>query len=109
MTRKKVIAAVIVAMLLVVAALLLLHKKHDEDLLPVRLTAIQTTKGWGYEIFVDGKIFIKQETLPAVTGDRSFRSKEEALVVGNLAVEKIVRGKMPAITTEELRSLKVLE
>ena len=79
-----------------------------DRMLPITMNAIQTAGGgWGYEIFVDGKIFIKQENVPAVSGYRSFESKEQALAVGNLAVKKLVKGQLPSITKTELKSLGV--
>lgn len=78
-------------------------------MLPVTINAITTTGGWGYEIFVDGKIFIKQERVPAVQGFRSFKTKDQALAVGNLAVKKIVQGQIPSITVSELKTLGVVE
>lgn len=111
-TRKKAIPVIILAGILAVSVLVMFFVKNENrqnDLLPVTLTAIKTNHGWGYQILVDGKIFIKQESLPAVSGEVSFKNKEQALAVGNLAVKKIVSGKMPSITIEELKLLKVLD
>ena len=108
-TKKKTILMAILIAISAISVLLLSHKKQEDDMLPVRLSAIQTAKGWGYEIFVDEKVFIKQESVPAIGGNKPFRDKDQALAVGNLAVKKIVNGKMPAITIDELKALKVLE
>lgn len=108
--RKKIFIVAIVAIIVISISALLLPSRHKEDdLLPVQLSAIKSGSGWGYEIFVDNKIFIKQECIPAVSGRQSFKNKDQALAVGNLAVKKIVNGKMPVITIKDLKTLGVVE
>lgn len=77
--------------------------KGEDDRLPISLKAIKTSVGWGYEIAVDGKTFIRQSTLPAVDGNIPFFTREEALFVGTQAMAKLKAGKMPQITTAELK------
>ncbi len=110
-TKKNVFIAFVASLFIVLLIVLVYdpHKKRGDDLLPVNLTAIRTPYGWGYKIFVDNKIFITQETIPAIEGNHPFKSKEAALAVGKLTVKKLVSGKIPSITPEELDSLKVLE
>lgn len=98
-----------VAVIILVIASIISSCNRADDKLPVALTAMQTSKGWGYEIFVDGKIFIKQPYIPVIAGEQGFKSKEQALAVGNIAVKKIVMGKTPVITKDELKSLQILE
>ena len=38
--------------------------------------------GWGYSIDVNGKKFIRQETIPVLQGQRPFKTKEHAEKVG---------------------------
>ena len=76
-----------------------------DDKLPLQLTAIQTSNGWGYEVYVDNKLYIKQENIPGVSGFQYFKTKEDALKIGNLIVEKMKHGKkFPAVSLEELKT-----
>lgn len=71
----------------------------------------ETTKkvtGWGYDIYVDGKLNIHQPILPGVPGNQSFQSEESAKKVGMFALNKIKQtGGLPTITIKELDSLGV--
>jgi hypothetical protein len=55
----------------------------------VQVLPIQTSIGWGYEVQVDGKPFIRQEFVPAIFGRRGFDTKEQAITVGNKVVSNI--------------------
>ncbi|HVZ55718.1 MAG TPA: DUF4907 domain-containing protein [Chitinophagaceae bacterium] len=82
-------------------------KGRGEDRLPLEARAIQGTYGWGYEVLVDKKVFIHQEYIPAVQGYHGFSSKEDALRVASLAMNKIHLGKVPVISVHELDSLGI--
>jgi hypothetical protein len=73
----------------------------------VELKAIQTPKGWGYDILTDGKIYIHQNIIPAVPGEYGFRTKEDALVVGQKVYERVVAGQMPMVSVEEIRAMGI--
>ena len=105
--KKNKVTTFLTISLIAVACVVFFTKKSNKenDLLPVTLKAVQTSNGWGYEILVDGKVYIHQENIPAINGNKSFRSKSDALFVGNKAIKKLVegKGKLPVITVEELK------
>ncbi|HMJ46009.1 MAG TPA: DUF4907 domain-containing protein [Ferruginibacter sp.] len=66
------------------------------------------TKGWGYDIYNEGRLYIHQPHIPAVPGNNGFRSQQNAEKAGNFAVYKIRHNIMPpTISVHELDSLKV--
>ncbi len=66
------------------------------------------SKGWGYDIFVDGKRMIRQPIIPGIAGNNAFRTEEEARKVGQLAADKMKRtGSLPTIQPAELDSLGI--
>ncbi len=66
------------------------------------------SKGWGYDIFVDGKRTIRQPIIPGVAGNNAFRTEEEARKVGQLAADKMKQtGSLPTIQPAELDSLGI--
>lgn len=77
------------------------------DKLPVEVLAVPSKKGWGYEIWVDHKIFIKQNFIPAVSGYHAFTNKEQAVATGNLVLKKMKEGKPPLITLDDLKQLGI--
>ena len=83
-----------------------LSGKGDERL-KVEVLPIAMARGWGYEIKVDGKTFIHQETIPAVPGDKHFVSREDALTTGNAVMKKLLKGTLPSLTPEEVKDLGI--
>src|SRR5215469_3535954 len=73
----------------------------------MELRAIEVPNGWGYDILRDGHPYFHQNIIPGLSGNRVFRSKEDALAVGELMCDKIKAGKLPAITETEIRSLHI--
>jgi len=84
--------------------------KAEQKYVFIQVKAIETTTGWGYEISANGKPYIRQLIIPAVIGQKSFRTKQDALLVGNKVVEKLKMGEqLPTITLEELKQMGVLK
>ncbi|HEY6901701.1 MAG TPA: DUF4907 domain-containing protein [Puia sp.] len=84
------------------------RKTWKKDHVYVELKAIQTNKGWGYDILTDGKVFIHQDIVPAVAGaGRGFRTKEDALTVGKMVYERVVAGQMPMVSAEEIKAMGI--
>lgn len=98
-------------LLLLLAIVFFIYKKY---LLPnnsLEVKTIKVEKGWGYEIYKDGELFISQKMIPAEEGFKHFTTKEQAQKVADLVAEKIKQGKgggLPQITIEELDSLKII-
>jgi hypothetical protein len=108
MIKRKYTFPVIVFLMIAATAAIIPYKTKDE-LLPVSLKALQLNSGWGYEIVVDGKTFIRQTAIPAVDGNIGFSTKKQALLVGNHAMAKLKNGKLPQITVAELRDWGVIK
>jgi len=83
-------------------------KSHEGEVY-CELRPLQTATGWGYEIYVDKKLYIKQEFIPAIDGVHAFKSKEDAMNTGKLVLNKLTHGKKPSVTIEELRDLKIAQ
>jgi hypothetical protein len=108
MIKNKKITWLIGVIALIVFAIATIKTNSPNDQLLIALRAIKTSSGWGYEIAVDGKTFIHQESIPAVEGHKSFTTKAAALLVGNHAVSKLKKGSMPVITIAELKQWGVI-
>jgi len=83
------------------------NKTNDHKMLKVEAVSIHIDRGWGYNILVDHKIYIHQEFIPAIEGKRAFRSKEDAMKTSEMAIKKLITGKTPFLTKEELDSLHI--
>ncbi len=68
------------------------------------------SRGWGYDILIDGKIYIHQPNVPAIIGNNGFSSEEKAMITGEFVISKIKNNIFPpAVSPEELDSLGVLD
>jgi hypothetical protein len=109
--KKKILLFIIGGTILLGAAAYSIYffeykSKRDYVFVQVRATALQS--GWGYEILTDGKIFIKQDFIPAIQGRHEFQTKEQALQVANKVLYKIVHKQSPAITVDELIQMNII-
>jgi len=65
--------------------------------------------GWGYDILDSNKLLIHQPHIPVVQGIRGFKSKADAIKVGEAVLMKLQMGVMPpTLTTDEMEALGVL-
>ncbi len=84
-----------------------IRKEKDPGKVYFEMKTIQTSAGWGYEIYANDSLYIRQENIPAIEGKKSFETKEEASTIGNLALEKLKKGNIPQITTRDLDSCHI--
>jgi len=66
---------------------------------------IQNGKYYGYEILIDGKVFIHQEQIPALQGIQYFQTEELAMKVGKAVKNKLDQNEHPGLTMEEVTLL----
>ena len=65
-------------------------------------------KGYGYDIYIDGKRYVHQPHVPAVAGNRGFTTETDARKTAEYVAYKIQHNIMPpSISVEELDSLGI--
>ncbi|MBI3501553.1 MAG: DUF4907 domain-containing protein [Bacteroidetes bacterium] len=66
--------------------------------------------GFGYDIYIFDALYVHQPNVPAINGNRGFKTKEQAKNAGELVAYKIKNNIMPpSVTIQELDSLGVLK
>ncbi|MFC1734377.1 DUF4907 domain-containing protein, partial [candidate division KSB1 bacterium] len=66
--------------------------------------------GWGYDIYINGKLYIHQPHIPAISGNRGFNSESDAKKTAAYICTKIDKTQsLPSVTIYELDSLGVLK
>lgn len=66
-------------------------------------------KTFGYEIVVNDKTLIRQNTIPGQQGTQGFKRKKDAEQVALLVIKKLQLGIMPpTINKEELKQLNII-
>jgi hypothetical protein len=110
-TNKKYQLLIILAVALVLAGFWQAHHASQvkQDLVLVEVKPITSSFGWGYEIVAGGKVYIRQEFIPAIYGKHGFRTSEDAVKVGKKVVSKINAKQLPpTITIDELREMGII-
>lgn len=71
--------------------------------------SLNPKSGFGYNILIDGDLFIHQNSIPSLPGNTAFPSQEKAELVANLVIHKLKNNIMPpSVSKQELDSLKTL-
>ncbi|MFV8325091.1 DUF4907 domain-containing protein [Flavobacterium sp. ZS1P14] len=73
----------------------------------LNVQSLKTATGWGYFITCNKKIIIKQTVIPVISKNKSFKTEQEALKVGNLVLQKLKDDLSPTVTKKDLFLLAV--
>ena len=110
---RKAFVGYVVAIAVIVFTILLVegcagpssNKTTPTDSKVVEYVVFETEHGYGYKIYIDGKLSINQPNIPALQGTTGFDSEADASKIAELAVSKIKKGIMPpTISLEELEA-----
>ncbi|MCO5235328.1 MAG: DUF4907 domain-containing protein [Chitinophagaceae bacterium] len=105
-SRYRILLIVSLSVMTVTGLYTVMHDTtRGNDLLKVEVVSFRIPGGWGYEIKVDHKTYIRQETIPALTGDHKFLLEQDALKTGNAVMKKLLNGENPSLSYEEIMAL----
>lgn len=102
MNNAKHTAIVLLTAVAVSAAIFLLNRKPAKRF---SSKTFLTSSGWGYDILVNDKLFIHQESIPAYAGKDGFPKKEQAEKTAALIINKMKRSEPPMVTTFEIQQI----
>lgn len=69
-------------------------------------TFLNANNTWGYSISKDNIDFIRQETIPAMSGAKGFKTENQAQAMADLVIKKINQGILPpAVSLEEVMEI----
>lgn len=74
---------------------------------PHRITSEvhKVVNGWGYDILVDNKLLIRQESIPVIAAQRPFATKDQAEKTARLVIQKLEAGQSPSLTKFDLETI----
>ncbi|MBX2924331.1 MAG: DUF4907 domain-containing protein [Chitinophagaceae bacterium] len=107
-SKRKFIAIILLLAVAAAGSMHLWQYYIGQEKLPVEVRPFKVKSGWGYDIIVDEKMYIHQETIPSIPGNQVFQSKEDAIKTGNLAMKKLVAtGRLPSLSKNEIIELGI--
>jgi hypothetical protein len=83
------------------------EQKERKDHVLLELKPVQTDGGWGYLIYMNQHIYIRQTIIPAIAGSHPFRTREDAMAVGKKVVDRLGAGQMPMVSAAEVRAMGI--
>ena|ERR1700733_8721172 len=96
-------SAVIIGVAVVISFVILVINTGNKHPAPaITYKTFYQPSGWGYEILENNKIFIHQDFVPVLSGEKGFSKKEYAEQAARLVVEKIQQNQLPTLTKNEL-------
>jgi len=75
----------------------------------IAVVPFETGGGWGYSVNIGARPYIYQDIIPALPGRNVFKTKADALRVGNRVAEKMRNKQLPTISKEELVELGIVK
>jgi undecaprenyl pyrophosphate phosphatase UppP len=73
----------------------------------LKVTTFRVSGGWGFDVIVKGKIYIHQPFIPGVPGAKPFPDRKSALRAAKMVRAKMMTGRPPALTREDLVSIGI--
>lgn len=73
----------------------------------IEVEVYTVNNGYGYLLNENGKVLIKQDFIPIISGKKAFCTSQDAKKTGDLVKQKIIDKKSPAITISELKQLNL--
>lgn len=114
-TKQAIIPVSLLALLLLILVFKISSKSVNDEIKTTkhtetayRLETFRTGEnGWGYNIFKDKKLIIKQDIIPAIEKQIAFKSEADARKTGNFVIEKLKKNQLPTLSRSDLAGLKV--
>lgn len=102
-TRKHNIIVIGSCAIIAISISMIQWRNHGPQHIENRVYRVK--QGWGYDILVDGDLFIRQESIPAIRAGQPFKTKEEARLAAQLVIDKLRSGQSPALTKTDLDNI----
>jgi hypothetical protein len=83
------------------------EQNEQKDHLLLELKPVQTNGGWGYLIYMNKHVYIRQTIIPAVAGAHPFRTRVDAMAVGKKVYDRLAAGQMPMVTAAEVQQMGI--
>ena len=106
-SKKQLTASVVFILFAGICFILLIVYDKTKNDPQTYIREINVQGGWGYEVIYKNEILIHQECIPAIPGNTVFQTREDALEVGNLALQRFLESQRAAISIQDLDSLNI--
>ncbi|KKQ34172.1 MAG: hypothetical protein US50_C0059G0005 [Candidatus Nomurabacteria bacterium GW2011_GWB1_37_5] len=76
----------------------------------IEVKTFQIENDWGYDVLIDGELYVHQPNIPSMPGDSGFKTEEDARKVAEIVINKIRNNILPpSVSPAELKDLEIIE
>ena len=83
-------------------------KKTKDAAVFISAAPVQLSGGWGYKIELNHRPYIYQNQIPCLPGKQLFPTRESAMALAHIVVERMEHGQAPTVSKEDLKKLALL-
>jgi len=95
---------IVLVIAMIVSVFLIMRKRNSGETISSRVFRSERG-GWGYDILVDKKLFIRQESVPVYSGLTGFPKEEQAAQTAALVIRKLKDKKSPVLTAADIQPI----
>jgi len=94
---------VLIASATIAAAIPFLYTSKPPKTIEYKI--LHSKEGWGYDILINKKLAIHQETIPAIPEKKGFDTQEFAKRAAESVVDKLKNNKLPTLSYAEINQI----
>jgi hypothetical protein len=91
----------------VISGLILFFQWKSRHSSPYESWVYPVADGWGYDILVNDTLFIHQESIPALEGNKPFANKAQAMEAASQLISKLQKGESPSFSRSEIERIRL--
>ena len=96
---------VVIAASVIISAVICVVTVKSQNSKRFESRVFKVVNGWGYDILVNDRLIIHQESVPVLENKKPFTKKEEAEKTAQLVLSKLKNGKLPSLTKFDLEKI----
>lgn len=93
------------ALIAVVISFIQWNNSNTKDIQQLESRVYRVKDGWGYDILVNERLFIRQESIPVIEAGKTFSTAEQAKQTAQLVINKLKTGQSPALSKFDLEKI----
>jgi hypothetical protein len=100
---------IVIALSAIIAVSIVFIQWRSKYTSPYKSRIYTVTNGWGYDILVKDTLFIHQESIPAIEGNKPFGRRTQAMEAASRIISKLKKGESPSFSQSEIEQIRLSE
>jgi hypothetical protein len=96
---------IVIALSVAIAVSIALFQWKSRQTSAYECRVYSVANGWAYDILVNDSLFIHQESIPALEGNKPFFTETQAMEAARTVISKLERGLSPSFSRSEIERI----